>query len=157
MDYLFQTDSLTQLQLKWLVLKLFSLVVICYSFTTVGGINYNALFLPRFPWTKLRLHGHNLPNTSSYEKDGNFPYPTVFSGSYLIIGNVIETPVLTCEEGEEEREPYSMVNSCHSGAFYSCYRCIQTGAASPVRWARLLWGSLAEGDACWHLLLHFIP
>lgn len=157
MDYLFQTDSLTQLQLKWLVLKLFSLVVICYSFTTVGGINYNALFLPRFPWTKLCLHGHNLPNTSSYEKDGNFPYPTVFSGSYLIIGNVIETPVLTCEEGEEEREPYSMVNSCHTGAFYSCYRCIQTGAASPVRRARFLWGSLAEGDACWHLLLHFIP
>lgn len=91
MDYLLQTDSLTQLQLKWLAPKLFSLVVICYSFTTVGGINYNALFLPGFPWTKLCLHGHNLPNTSSYKKDGNFPCPTVFSGSYLITANVIET------------------------------------------------------------------
>lgn len=117
MDYLFQTDSLAQLQLKWLVPKLFSLVVICCSFATVGGINYNALFLPRFPWTKLCLHGYNLPSTSSYEKDGNFPYPTVFSGRYLIIANAIETAVLTCEQREEGRELYSMVHSCHTSVF----------------------------------------
>lgn len=89
----------------------------CYSFTTVGGINYNALFLSRFPWTKLCLHGHNFPSTSSYEKVGNFPYPTVFSGSYLIIANVRVTAVLTCEQREEDRELYSMVNSCHTEAF----------------------------------------
>lgn len=43
--YLNQIDSLIQLELKCLDPKLFSLVVICCSYTTVCGINYNAVFL----------------------------------------------------------------------------------------------------------------
>lgn len=80
MYYLNQVDSLIQLQLRRLVPKLFSLVVICYSFTTVCGINYNALFISSrisldktmFAWdiTFLILH--------LIRKMGIFPVPQYF-------------------------------------------------------------------------------
>lgn len=47
------------------------------------------------------LHVHNLPNTSSYKKYENCPFPTVFSRSYLITANVMVTLMLTCGEGRK--------------------------------------------------------
>lgn len=103
------------------------------------------VFLPGFPWTKPCLHGHNLPNTSSYKKDGNFSHPTVFSRSYLITTNVIVTLMLTCGEGRRAENFIKWVIPV-TLQHVTGVTHIQTGTASPVRsmCSRFLWGSLAQ-------------
>lgn len=102
-------------------------------------------FLPGFPWTKLCLCGYNLPKTSSHRKDGEFSYPTVFSGSYVITANVIVTLMLTCGEGRRGENFFKWVIPI-TLKHITCVICIQTGMAPPVRLmcTRFLWASSVQ-------------
>lgn len=102
-------------------------------------------FLPGFPWTKLCMCGHNLPNTSSHKKDVEFSYPTVFSGSYAITANVIVTLMLACGEGRRGENFIKWVIPI-TLKHITCVIRIQTRAVSPVRLmcTTFLWASLVQ-------------